>query len=334
VILPVLALLLLASSVSAQDMPDLVLIDVDLHWTVPTRAGGVLDVRLFGSELWQNGVGYADPGPHDASALGRHFHVTGLEAERIGAWFNFPGETPSNAGKYVLELESNDSPTGIRIFRVPFNANDYGPANALLPGDYDITRARFENMTNSQAISVDGIYFAESGHQSVTAVPELAILRSFTKRIGGQQFNALVNPTLQRVTAWGAAKLLQAPHDGDRIFLTSATLEVQQWCSGVASMKWLMVLALVLGLVCRISLPWIAALIVVAAMISLETNVLRVASVGAGIELFGHASREAIKEWTGWGATVFGVAQVVGLGLAWPRPERSLEAGLGGYALT
>jgi exosortase/archaeosortase family protein len=91
-------------------------------------------------------------------------------------------------------------------------------------------------------------------------------------------------------------------------------------------MKWLMVLALVLGLVCRISLPWIAALIVVAAMISLETNVLRVASVGAGIELFGHASREAIKEWTGWGAMAFGVVQVVGLG--WLMNRQGPRAGI------
>jgi hypothetical protein len=65
-------------------------------------------------------------------------------------------------------------------------------------------------------------------------------------------------------------------------------------------------------------------------VIALEVNVLRVVSIGTGIEWFGLASREAIKEWTGWGATVFGVAQVVGLGLAWPRPERSLEAGLQG----
>ena len=84
-----------------------------------------------------------------------------------------------------------------------------------------------------------------------------------------------------------------------------------------------MVLALALGLVCRMSLPWIAALIVVAAMISLETNVLRVAGVGAGLELFGYASRAAIKEWTGWGATGFGVVQVVGLG--WLAARRRSE---------
>ena len=118
-----------------------------------------------------------------------------------------------------------------------------------------------------------------------------------------------------------ATKLLHVPHSGDRIFLSSAILEVQEWCSGVASLKWLMVLALGLGLVCRISLPWMAALVLAAPLIALEVNVLRVVSIGTGIEWFGLASREAIKEWTGWGATVFGVAQVVALGLAWPRPD-------------
>src|SRR2546428_421597 len=48
-----------------------------------------------------------------------------------------------------------------------------------------------------------------------------------------------------------------------------------------------------------------------------------VAATGAGIEWLGHASRGAIKEWTGWGAVAFGVAQVVGLGLLVNRPVRS-----------
>ena len=41
VLLPLLALLLLASSASAQDIPALVLIDIDLHWMVPFYGGPV-----------------------------------------------------------------------------------------------------------------------------------------------------------------------------------------------------------------------------------------------------------------------------------------------------
>ena len=49
VLLPVLGLLLLmASSVSAQDVPALVLIDIDLHWTVPFYGG---PVSLTGGEV-------------------------------------------------------------------------------------------------------------------------------------------------------------------------------------------------------------------------------------------------------------------------------------------
>ena len=67
------------------------------------------------------------------------------------------------------------------------------------------------------------------------------------------------------------------------------------------------------GLVFGMRAPCIRMLMVAAVAISLETNVLRVASVGAGIEWFGVASRGAIKNWTGWGALAFGVGQVIGL---------------------
>jgi exosortase/archaeosortase family protein len=143
----------------------------------------------------------------------------------------------------------------------------------------------------------------------VTGVPELAILRSFTKHIGGRQLNAAVNPMLQRITAWGAVKLLGAKSVGVYVVMPNVILEVQEWCSGVSSMKWLMLLALGLGLVSRIGLPWTAALVVAAAMIGLEANMLRVAGVGYGYD----------KELLGWGALALGVGQVLGLGLVMNR---------------
>ena len=160
---------------------------------------------------------------------------------------------------------------------------------------------------------------------TVVAVPELSILRSLTKHIGGRHLHAALNPTLQRVTTWGAAKLLRAPHDGDRIFLPSVTLRVEQRCSGIAAMKWLLLLGVGLVIVGsrRFSMASKIMLIAAAPLIAIECNIARVAATGAGIEWLGHASRGAIKEWTGWGAVAFGVAQVVGLGLLVNRPVRS-----------
>jgi hypothetical protein len=66
-----------------------------------------------------------------------------------------------------------------------------------------------------------------------------------------------------------------------------------------------MLLALVLGLVSRIGLPWTAALVVAAAMIGLEANILRVAGIGYGYD----------KDLLGWGTVALGVGQVVLLGL-------------------
>lgn len=66
-----------------------------------------------------------------------------------------------------------------------------------------------------------------------------------------------------------------------------------------------MLLALVLGLVSRIGLPWTAALVVAAAMIGLEANILRVAGIGDGYD----------KDLLGWGTVALGVGQVVLLGL-------------------
>jgi exosortase/archaeosortase family protein len=159
----------------------------------------------------------------------------------------------------------------------------------------------------------------------VVATPELAILRRLVpKHLYGQQLAALANPALQRVTAWGAATMLHAVRfpavqRGVFVDLPTVRLEVAEWCSGLVSMKWLLLVATMLLFVGSARWPWKLVLIVVAPLIALEVNMLRVASVGAGIELFGHASRGAIKEWTAWGATALGVAQVVGLGLVMKR---------------
>jgi exosortase/archaeosortase family protein len=323
VLLPVLALLLFASSASAQDVPALVLIDIDLHWTVPNISGPASDVRFFGSQLWQNGVGYVN----EPQQFTNRWGITGTVCGTNCAWIeeHFQNTSPPPTS-FLLRTEAN-SVNGNFIFAIPFGA---GPLPALLPGDYDISGSVFFNQPRAldehflPNISVAGLYVADSGHQRVTAVPELAIFRSFTKHLGGRRLASLVNPTLQRVTTWGAAKLLRAPYAGDRMFLPSTTLEVQEWCSGLVSMKWLLLVATMLLFVGSAPWPWKLVLIMAAPLIALEVNVLRVAAVGAGLEWLGHASRGAIKEWTGWGAIGLGMAQVVGLG--WVMKRRAGRA--------
>jgi exosortase/archaeosortase family protein len=292
-ILPVLVLLFLASSASAQDMPDLVLITLDLHWTVPVYGA----VSLSGSEEWRNGVGFTDTTKRDRERW--HVMNTVLPSE----WTNL-GAPLQPQFALVLDL---DLPHDELEIRVPLNGQLINPV--VRPGDYPI----------NDSVFVQGVFgrsFAESGHISVVTVPELAIMRKFTKHIGGRQLHAALNPTLQRITAWGAAKVLGAKSDGVYITLPSVRLEVQEWCSGIVSMKWLLLLGVGLAIVGsrRFSMASKIMLILTAPLIALEINVLRVAGVGAGIEWFGLASRGAIKEWLGWGAMVFGVVQVIGLG--------------------
>jgi exosortase/archaeosortase family protein len=309
VLLPVLVLLLMASSASAQDMPDLVLIDIDLQWTVP---GLPTPVRLTGSELWRNGVGYVA----NKSTMDR-WHVTGTDCTDC-SWANF-AQTLVPPGTFVLELEQADF-AGFRRITVPFDG--HSAVQELIPGEYGITGARFDNDLKP-GFSVPGLYFADGGHQTVVAVPELAVLRTLTKHIGGRRLNAAVNPTLQRVTAWGATAILQAlwipaVQRGVYVDLSSVSLEVQEWCSGLYLVKWLLLLALFLAVVGRQTVPWKVALIVVAPLIALEANVLRVAGVGVSYEILGYAPEHWMgwgpKHWLGWGALALGVVQVVGLG--------------------
>jgi len=301
VILPVLALLLMASSASAQDMPDIVRIDIDLHWTVPVYGA----IRLFGSNEWQNGVGYTDPNVarSGSSTAAGPWHVTGQFSPCFTCvWVNFPGLNPANAGQFVLDLEQSQL-HGIPHFIVAIDGHVVNPV--MLPGEYDIGGASFGDpgIAHNEDFSTK-LFFAESGHISVVAVPELALLRSFTKHLGGRRLNAFVNPTLQRLTAWGAAKLLGAKSHGIYVVLPTMILEVQEWCSGVSSMKWLMLLALVLALVSRASLPWKIVLVLAAPLIGLEANILRVAAIGYGYE----------KDLLGWSMLALGAVQVVGLG--------------------
>ena len=314
-VFPVLAILLLASSASAQDVPDLVLIDVDLHWTVPVYGA----ISLSGSQEWQNGVGYTDttksPSGSGTGGPNDRWHITGVPS---GFWVNFPALGPANAGQFVLDLESSQL-HGIPHFSVTFDGQLIHPV--LLPGDYAIGGAAFGDpgIASNPDFSTKA-FFAESGHISVIATPELKLLRRLMpKHLYGREFAALANPRLQLLSAWGATMILRAlripaVQQGAFITLPSVILEVQEWCSGLVSMKWLLLLGVVIALVTPMGLSWKAVLVLAAPLIALEVNILRIASIGAGIETLGYAGRETLKEWTGWGAMGLGVAQIVGLG--------------------
>jgi len=203
---------------------------------------------------------------------------------------------------------------GVAQITVPF-----GPSDPLLPGDYAIDRSGY-------SINILGVvnvgppfsglasFAPTSGYQRVVAVPELAVLRRLMPR-KHVELAAILNPPLQHLTAWGATAMLQAIRTpavqrGTHVDLSSVSLEVQEWCSGLYSMKWLVLLALFIAVFVKQSLPWKVALVLAAPLVALEANMLRVAATGVSLEFVGHP----YKDWMGWGAMALGVVQVVGLG--------------------
>jgi exosortase/archaeosortase family protein len=225
-------------------------------------------------------------------------------------------------GVYMFLLAPNYVPVYVHdtnwVFIGIYGASANGPSQAVLPAS--IPAISFPAGTD---IAVAGPIYSGGG-TPVAATPELAILRRLVSRhLYGHQLAAIANPPLQRVTAWGAAKMLNtvqipAVQRGVFVDLPTVRLEVEKWCSGLVSIKWLLLVAAILLFVGSAPWPWKLVLLVAAPLIALEVNMLRVASVGAGIEIFGHAARSALKEWLAWGATGLGVAQVIGLGLALP----------------
>jgi len=188
-----------------------------------------------------------------------------------------------------------------------------------MPGEYSISHASFQPGSAANGQFLGAVFFADSGSQRVVSVPELAILRRLPRHIFGPQLHALLNPSLQRVTAWGAATMLRAiripaAQRGVHVDLPSVSLEVQEWCSGLVSMKWLLLLAVFIALVGSGSLPWKVALVLAAPLIALEANTLRGAGIGLGLEAGGYDYRSLLKDGTGWVALALGVVQVIGLG--------------------
>jgi exosortase len=156
------------------------------------------------------------------------------------------------------------------------------------------------------------------GSGNAVAVPELAILSMLPFN---QKLKASLDPMLQHATARGATGLLRmlglpAVQRGIYIDLPHASMEVSQWCSGFGNVKWLLALGIGLIVLGRRRTPWSLALLILAAapLIAIEANVLRVAGIGATLELAGLEAQHAAKVWLGWAALALGVGQIVGLG--------------------
>ena len=293
-LLALLALILFPSVASAtSDAPDLLRIDVNFTWSgIPFLPG---PVTVSGSNVYQHGIGYIDT----QGVLTRPNYVVADTGVSSRSYVDI-GWSPTHLGiNLEAGIPGGVGPDGARF---PSGYQHFTAGVSETPGTY--TGASFQN--ESGPLSTYGIFAADSGSVRVVGVPELAILPRFTRHLGGRQLNALVNPSLQRLTAWGAAELLGTKNHGHYIVLPTVILEVEDWCSGITAMKWLMLLALVFGLVSRLGLLGTVMLIFAAALTALEANILRVAAVG-----YGYGEHPL-----GWIAVAFGVGQVLLFGLA------------------
>jgi hypothetical protein len=123
-----------------------------------------------------------------------------------------------------------------------------------------VTPAFGQTFTESLTITVtfpDGSSFTKSQGGSAgpaypaatVSTPELPLLRrALSRHIGGRPLKAIADPPLQHITAWGASGVLRAAQipavsDGVLVHLSRVRLEVEEWCSGLVSMKWLSLLA-------------------------------------------------------------------------------------------
>jgi exosortase/archaeosortase family protein len=303
ILLPIALAQLLIASVAQATMvaPDLVRVEVNLTWShIPWLSG---PVNVSGSNLWQSGVGYVD-----AQGLVRPSYVVTGTGFPSAAYFDIGWNPAFPLSGINLEaaIPGGVGPDGSRF---PGGFQHFTSPLSEAPGNYPIDQSRFIN--ESGPLSTYGTFFADSGSVQVIAVPELVILHIY-----GPQLNAVLNPYLQRATAWGAAKLLRALQvpavlDGRYIVLPSVTLEVQEWCSGVSSVKWFALLGLLLALTSGAGVPQRLAIFLTAPLIAIEANMLRVAAIGAGYEIWQGSS---LKEGVGWATLILGVGQVLLLG--------------------
>lgn len=165
---------------------------------------------------------------------------------------------------------------------------------------------------------------------NVVSTPEPRALRQLglgTHRLLNP-VKAAIAPALQRATAFGATAILvasglHATRSGTLIALPSTTLDVTPGCSGIAIMRTLVLLACVGGLWLSWRRSWkvALALLVAAPLIGLAMNMLRVASVGYGLEVYGWNS-EHPTEWGGWVTFGLGTALLLGLGAILNRARR------------
>jgi len=155
------------------------------------------------------------------------------------------------------------------------------------------------------------------------AVPELAILpRAWLRGLKfgpGLGIDAAITSRFQNATAKVAAIMLgiirvPARRDGIFIDLPRVRVEVAEACSGVQTLVLMLAAAALIATVLPTRrLPWALALFVLAIILALEANALRVAGIAIGLEHLGAMSRGA-KDWIQIGTTGIALAQLVGIG--------------------
>jgi len=139
-----------------------------------------------------------------------------------------------------------------------------------------------------------GVWTAEKVNYPV---PELAILPRLPRvlKFGlGLGLEAKVTHMLQRATAWLAAAILRAPREGVTIRMPRVRVEVAEACSGLQTLILLLSAAALIAFVQR-HVAWRALVtcMVMAVILALVANALRVAGTAVGLEHWGALSLAA-----------------------------------------
>lgn len=225
-------------------------------------------------------------------------------------------EGNSGAGRMIWSVTSwlLDFSNALGRISTRFGISGYEDA-----GDTAVGFGNLGSICNHGLCSNQGTWMVET-----VTVPELAILPRLPRLLKfglGLGLEDKITARLQRITAWGAATILGVPRDGIVLTMPRVRVEVIEACSGFQTLLFMLVVA---GLIAatgrftcdRMFLHAIACwsmLVVVAVLLALEANALRVAVTALGLDWTAGTMAHGWKMWIQYATTGLAVGQLVGV---------------------